>query len=127
MKNNQNGLTYPIVLMVAILFFSFLVYQMQFYLSEKQLHHETEIILKQEYYLHLAVKKVEEGLNHNSILIGSGQFTFKKGSVVYKVESYSTSLLRINFTVKLNTLEEAVGIGYYDKTKKIMIKWIEKN
>ncbi|HYK72377.1 MAG TPA: competence type IV pilus minor pilin ComGG [Pseudoneobacillus sp.] len=127
MKNNQKGLTYPVVLMVIMLFSFFFTYQMQLYLSEKQLHQASKVILRQEYYMHSAVKKIEEGLVSNNISIGTGQFAFKKGIVLYKVESYSSLLLRVTFTVKLNTLEEAAGISIYDKNQKKMIKWIEKN
>lgn len=77
--------------------------------------------------MHSAVKKMEEGIERNSISVGTGQFVFKKGIVLYRVESYSSSLLRVTFTVKLNTSEEAAGVSFYDKNQKKMIKWIEKN
>lgn len=127
MIQNDKGFTYPLVLMMIILFCFFLTYQVQFYLSEKKLFHESIVILKQEYYMHTAVKKIETELQGNLLSPRAGQYNFQTGLAIFRVESYSSNLLKIIITIKLNTLEEIVGYAYYDVSQKRMTKWLERN
>lgn len=127
MIQNEKGFTYPLVLMMIILFCFFFTYQLQFYLSEKKFFHESAVILKQEYYMHTAVKKIETALQSSLISTGSGQYKFQTGLAIFRVESYSSNLLKITITIKLNTLEEIVGYAYYDINHKKMTKWVERN
>jgi hypothetical protein len=127
MIQNEKGFTYPLVMMMIILFCFFFTYQVQFYLSEKKFFHESAVILKQEYYMHSAVKKIETALQSNLLSPGSGQYDFQNGQAIFRVESYSSNLLKITITIKLNTLEEIVGYAYYDSNQKKMTKWVERN
>lgn len=127
MIQNEKGFTYPLVLMMIILFCFFFTYQLQFYLSEKKFFHESAVILKQEYYMHTAVKKIETALQGSLNSTGSGQYKFQTGLAIFRVESYSSNLLKITITIKLNTLEEIVGYAYYDINQKKMTKWVERN
>lgn len=127
MIRNEKGLTYPVVLMVIVLFFLFFTNQIQMYLSEKQLHHHSKIILKQEYYMFSTFKKVETSLLSNSYILGTGQFVYRSGSAIYMIETAPNNMLKISITTKLSTSEEAVGIALYDKNLKKMVKWVEKN
>jgi hypothetical protein len=127
MLKNEKGFTYPFVLMMIILFCFFFTYHVQFYLSEKKFFHESEIILKQEYYMHTAVKKIETALKGNLLSPGFGKYDFRAGQAIFRVESYSSNLLKITITIKLNTLEEIVGYAYYDINQKKMTKWVERN
>jgi hypothetical protein len=127
MLKNEKGFTYPYVLMMIILFCFFFTYQVQFYLSEKKFFHESAIILKQEYYMHTAVKKIETALKSNLLSLGFGKYDYQTGQAIFRVESYSSNLLKITITIKLNTLEEIVGYAYYDINQKKMTKWVERN
>lgn len=127
MRQKEKGFTYPFVLMIVILFSLFFTLQLQFYLSEKRLFHESKTILIQEYYMHTAVKKIEASLQSNSLSIGTGEYLFHNGSANYRIETYSSSLLKTTVTIKLDTMEEIVGFVYYDKNQKKMIKWVERN
>lgn len=127
MIENEKGFTYPLVLMIIILFCFFLTYQLQFFLAEKKFFHESNVVLKQEYYMHTAVKKVEASLQKYLISTGSGQYPFQNGVVSYRIEEYSSNLLKITLTLKLNTLEVNVSYAYYDKIQMKMTKWVERN
>jgi hypothetical protein len=127
MLQNEKGFTYPLILMMIILFCLFFTYQVQFYLSEKKFFHESVVILKQEYYMHTSVKKIETALQGNLLSLGLGQYDFQSGESSFRVESYSSNLLKITITIKLNTLEEIVGYAYYDINQKKMTKWVERN
>jgi competence protein ComGG len=127
MLQNEKGFTYPLILMMIILFCFFFSYQVQFYLSEKKFFHESIVILKQEYYMHTAVKKIETELQSNILLPRYGQYDYQTGLAIFQVESYSSNLIKITITIKLNTLEEIVGYAYYDINQKKMTKWLERN
>jgi hypothetical protein len=127
MRQNEKGFTYPVVLMLIVLFCLYLSFQIQFYLSEKRLYQESTYILKQEYYMHTTVKRVEKLLQNNLVTVGTGQFVFNTNSANYRIEVYSTNLLKVTITIKLNTLIEVTSYAYYDKNLKKMIKWVERN
>jgi hypothetical protein len=127
MPPNQKGFTYPLLLMVIILLSFFFTYQVQFYLAEKRILYQTAIILKQEYYMLSAVKKVEAILQSSTPKIGISQYVFHDSMVTYRIENQSESLLKITITLKLNSLEEAVGYAYYDKGIMKITKWVERN
>jgi hypothetical protein len=127
MVKSERGFTYPLVLFMIILFCLFFTYQVQFYLSEKKFFSESVTILKQEYYMHTAVKKIETTLQANLSSAASGQYNFQTGQAIFRVESYTSYLLKITITIKLITLEEYVGYAYYDINQKKMTKWIERN
>jgi hypothetical protein len=127
MNLNEKGYTYPIVLMIMIISCLFFTFQLQLFLSEKQIHHESKKILQQEYYFHTALKKIEVSLLNNHLTIGTGVLVFHSGVVNYRIEAFTTSLLKITISIKLGTSGEVVGIAYYDKNQFKMVKWIEKN
>lgn len=127
MRWNNKGYTYPFMLMLLVLFSMYLSFQIQFFLSEKGLYHESFKILKQEYYMHLTVKKIEASLINNSLSVGTGEYDFHNGTATFVIESISSSLLKATITIRLDTLEKNVGFAYYDKTQKKMTKWVERN
>jgi hypothetical protein len=127
MIKNENGFTYPIVMLLVILFSFYLTYHIQFYLSEKAIFHESKKILKQEYYLHSTVKKLESYLQNTPNYVSSGQIIYHSGIANYLIENYSNQHLKVTITLKLSTMNEVVGIAFYDKTQSKLTKWIEKN
>jgi hypothetical protein len=127
MRHSERGFTYPLLLMMIVLLNLFFTFQMQFYLSEKRLSHETVAILKQEYYMHIAVKKLEDLLQGNLLPLGTGKLLFSSGVANYRVESFSSTTYKITISLKLNTIVEIFGYAYYDRNQKKMIKWVERN
>jgi hypothetical protein len=127
MKNLERGFTYPLLLMMIVLMNLFFTAQMQFYLSDKRLSHETVTILKQEYYMHIAVKKLERLLQNNLLPLGTEELLFASGLANYRVETFSSTTYKITITLKLDAIVEIFGYAYYDRNQKKMIKWVERN
>lgn len=127
MKLNEKGFTYPLVMLLIVFFCFFLTYQIQLSLAEKRFFHESVVILRQEYFMHNVVKKIETSLQNNSLSIGTGQFEFQNGMAFYRIESYSSNLDKITITIKLGTLQEMICYAYYDKTQQKITKWVERN
>lgn len=98
------------------------------FLAEKKLNKESETIFKQEYYFLSSVKHVENeilSIEDSDLLFGS--LSFSHGEVEYRTEKLTQELLKVTFDLKMENLPVVIGIGYYDKEKGKMIKWIEKN
>jgi hypothetical protein len=77
--------------------------------------------------MHNVVKKIESSLQKNLVSIGTGKYVFQNGVANYLIEPYSSSLLKITITIKLNTLDEIVSYAYYEKNQMKMTKWVERN
>jgi hypothetical protein len=126
MHKNEKGFAYPISLCILVLMSMLVILESQQYLSEKRLAHETETILKQEYYFLLAARRLEGMLQREEMPESSGVLSFHDANVTYVKEDLGPTL-KISFTLILSSGERAVGFIYYDKTLKKMVKWVEKN
>jgi hypothetical protein len=127
MIKNQKGFTYALTLSILISFLVFFSIQVQQLLVEKKVYHETKIIIQQEYYMLVSVKKMEAKFQSGETIATKGTFQFHNGHVDYTADTPSGSTQRITFTLKLHSGETATGFGYYDRSLKKIIKWIEKN
>lgn len=126
MLKNEKGFTFPLSLCMLILVSTFVIVHTQLYLNEKKLTHETETILKQEYYYLYSVRKIETQLQNGELLQNSGVFSLQEGRVDFIKEDMGSSL-KFTFNLTLFSGEKSVGFAYYNKTQKKMIKWVEKN
>lgn len=127
MRKNEQGFTYPLTLIVLILFFTLFTFRVDLLLTERKLYYETDVILQEEYYFHSSTKKVEKILQSAGVIPAKGTFTYQKGSMVYQAESPIGTIQKINFTLTMNTGEIVVGRGFFDITSKKMVKWAEIN
>jgi hypothetical protein len=126
MLHNEKGFTFPLSLCMLLLISTFVVIYTQQYLNEKKFAHETETILKQEYYFLVAVRKLETQLQNDEPILNKGQYIMQKGRMDFTKEDLGTTL-KFNFSLTLSTGEKAIGIAYYNKIQRKMIKWVEKN
>jgi hypothetical protein len=127
MRNNEKGFTYPLTLVVLILFLSFFSFRVEQLLAERRLWYETTVILQEEYYFNSTFKKIEKIMKSGSVIPAQGAFPYLKGSVSYKTESTIGTVQKIYFILKMNTGETVGGRGFFDIASKKMIKWIEIN
>jgi ComG operon protein 7 len=127
MIKNEYGFTFPLSYSLFLVLSVFLLIHAEQYLSEKKLLWETETILKQEYYMMSSVKKMEKMLQENPDLITQGIFQYTNGKVNYKTNHLTNSVIQTTFRLKLDSGEEFLGFGFYDKDLRKMIKWVEKN
>ncbi len=127
MKNNEQGFTYPLTLAVLILFLLLFSFRIEQLLTERKFAHETNKILQEEYYFHSSVKKVEEIMQSDGVIPSIGTFTYVNGSMTFQADIPFGTIQKINFTLRMDTGETAVGRGFFDTASKKMIKWAEMN
>jgi hypothetical protein len=127
MRNNEKGFTYPLTLVLLILFLTVFSFRVEQLVMERKLAHETAVILQEEYYFHSSSKKIEKLMQSGTVIPAKGTFSYLKGSIDFQADSPIGSLQKINFTLRLNTGETVVGRGFFDIATKKMIKWTEIN
>jgi hypothetical protein len=124
MVSNERGFMYPLSHSMLILLTILISIHLHQFLAEKRLFQETETILKQEYYLLCAVKKLEAELQTNPT-ISNGTYPFKEGIVVFTKEDLGTTS-KFTMTLTLANGIQALGFSYYDKNLLKMVKWVER-
>ncbi|MEH7178730.1 competence type IV pilus minor pilin ComGG [Neobacillus vireti] len=127
MRKNEKGFTYPLTLVVLILFLSFFSFRVDQLLIERMLFRETAAILQEEYYFHSSFKKIEKLMQSGGAVPAKGSFPYAKGRMEFQADSPIGTVQKINFTLKLHTGEIVGGRGFFDITLKRMIKWTEIN
>jgi hypothetical protein len=127
MRKSERGFTYPLTLVVFILFLSIFSFRVEQLLSERKLSHETTVILQEEYYFHSSFKKIEKILQSGGVIPVKGSFSYQKGIMEYQADIPIGSVQRIIFTLKLQSGETVSGRGFFDLATKRMIKWAEIN
>jgi hypothetical protein len=127
MRKSERGFTYPLTLVVFILFLSIFSFRVEQLLSERNLSHETTVILQEEYYFHSSFKKIEKILQSGGVIPVKGSFSYQKGIMEYQADIPIGSVQRIIFTLKLQSGETVSGRGFFDLATKRMIKWAEIN
>jgi hypothetical protein len=125
MRNNEKGFTFPLTLTVTLLFLIIFSFRVEQLVTERRLAHETAVILKQEYYYHSSVKKLEKVLQAGGPIQSKGTFLYTNGSMVYQTETPIGTTQRINFTLTMDSGETSSGRGIFDLHLKKLVKWIE--
>jgi competence protein ComGG len=126
MRKNKNGFTYPLTLMILLLFLTFFTVKAEKLLSEKRLTRETTIILQEEYYIHTSVTKIVKMYQLCTPIPAKGIMMYAKGTMEYQSEKPIGTVQKINFTLRLFSGETFLGIGYFDVSSKRIVKWVEK-
>lgn len=127
MRNNEHGFTYPLTLCVVLLFLLIFSFRVDLLLTERKLAHESNTILQVEYYFHSTIKKIEKTLSLNIALPAKGTYFFSNGKVDYAAEKPIGTSQKVLFTLRLNTGETAIAIGFFNVNTKSLIKWVEMN
>ncbi len=118
MRKNEKGFTYPLTLMVLLLFLTIFSVRVEQLLIERKIAHEKSIILLQEYYFLTSIKKVEKLYQTNAPIPSMATIIYLKGKMDYQTEKPFGTLQKINFTLRLNSGEFMTGKGYYDTNLK---------
>jgi hypothetical protein len=127
MERNEKGFTYPLTLVMLLLFLLVFSFKVEQLLTERKMIHETAVILQQEYYLHTSVKKIEKVLQSAETLPTQGKYLYLNGEVTYQTSAPSGSLQNILFTLRMKTGETVVARGFFDTNMKRLLKWSELN
>jgi hypothetical protein len=127
MRKEEKGFTYPLTLIVLLLFLTFFSVRVDQLLTERKMAHETSTILQQEYYFLSSIKKVGHMYQSGASIPTKGTILYLKGIMEYQSEKPIGNVQKINFTLHLNSGETIIGRGYFDTTLKRNIKWVEIN
>jgi hypothetical protein len=122
MRSREQGFTYPLTLVVLILFLSIFSFRVEQLLSERKMSYETNVILQEEYYFHSSFKKIEKILQSGGVISGRGSFSYQKGTMGYQADIPIGSVQKIHFTLKMYTGETVAVRCYFDIAAKKMIK-----
>jgi ComG operon protein 7 len=125
MRKNERGFTYPLTLVVLILFLTIFSFRVEQLLTERKLAYETAIILQEEYYFHSSVRRVEKLMQTGGVIPTGGSFSFLKGSMSFQAESPIGMIQKVNFTLRMNSGETVSGRGFFDNTSKKLVRWTE--
>jgi hypothetical protein len=125
---NEKGFTYPLTFGLLIMISTVLTIGIEQFLIEKKMLKESEMILKQDYYLLSTVQKLEHDLASTEMFSETGIIRYYDGEVVYTIDELTSSILEINLKLKTGKENiEIMGIAYYDKDLQRIFKWIEKS
>jgi hypothetical protein len=127
MRSKEQGFTYPLTLVVLILFLTLFSFRVEQLLTERKMSYETAVILQEEYYFHSSFKKIEKIMQSGGGIPAKGSFPYLKGSMSYLAHSPIGNIQKVTFTLKMHTGETVGGHGFFDTTSKKMIKWAEIN
>ncbi|WP_042458345.1 competence type IV pilus minor pilin ComGG [Neobacillus dielmonensis] len=125
MRRRDAGFTYPLTLCLLIIFILFFSMQIEQFMANRKLSHETGTILLEEYYLHASVIKVEGLLQKEGTIPARGTYDFQKGGIVFIPETINGNVQSVNFTLTLQSGEIVIGRGYFDMNLKKFIRWVE--
>jgi hypothetical protein len=125
MRKGEKGFTYPLTLMLLLLFLLFFSVKIEWLLSERKMAHEKSAILLEEYYYLSSVKKIEKLYQIGTVIPLKSTINFSKGNMEYQSEKPVGTVQKINFTLRLNTGETTIARGYFDTSSKKLAKWIE--
>lgn len=121
----ERGFIYPVTLVIFTLFSLFLFIEWNQYVTEKKFADDMKYHEKKEFYFLQSLKKLETILMEETFPI-EGIFQYKDGIVSYKVDEIGEALLQVTLYVEIESREKTMGLGYFDRDLKKIIKWIEK-
>ncbi|WP_338470234.1 competence type IV pilus minor pilin ComGG [Niallia sp. XMNu-256] len=102
--------------------------RVEHFLAEKRMFQETEMILKQDYYLLSAMEQLNSYLSVDDKVENNGTFEFKNGVVEYQMIEQTEELLDINITIKLEGNDAVFkGVAIYNRNLNKIINWFEVN
>lgn len=126
MIRNEKGFTYPLTFSIILLFALLITMHIEYYLLEFRFFKESETSLKQEYYFLSSMKQVENILSEEDVVY-TGVFIFKDGEVRYQTSKLTETLFMTTFTLRVDSISDILGYGYFDREEGKMIKWMERN
>ncbi|AZU63321.1 hypothetical protein CHR53_19770 [Neobacillus mesonae] len=125
MKHNESGFTYPLILILLIIFLLFFSMNVERLLSERKLVHESETVLKEEYYYLTTVKKVEKMLETERGIPAKGSIYYQFGEMSYQTDPPAGNSQKVYFSLKFKSGLTVMGNGVFDLSTKRLIKWTE--
>ncbi|MGE7759279.1 competence type IV pilus minor pilin ComGG [Peribacillus sp. NPDC097895] len=124
--NNQKGVVFPMVMIVASVFIMFTILMIDQFIIDKKFYKEVEESLVADHLVHLAVKDVTAEWAGEIPKITQGEISYPNGVVRYSLTKQDSPYVYIEFTS--TTKNDRVGrvIIQYDIEVGRVTEWIEK-
>lgn len=125
--NNERGFILPIVLTISFLLFSFLSFQVNHYLLEKELYHDANERFTSERLLQMAVVDTKEIVMNAGSIEGNGILYYEYGEVHFdiSVAASNVSLVVLKSTIFKSNKKKQLKYYFYHEDKTVM-PWLEE-
>ncbi|MDW7614566.1 competence type IV pilus minor pilin ComGG [Peribacillus simplex] len=124
--NNQKGVVFPIVMIVASVFIMLTILMIDQFILDKRFYKEVEESLVADHLVHLAVKDVTEELGEVIPDIIQGEISYPNGVVRYSLTKQDGHYVYLEFSSTTKNGRVGRVIIQYDKEAGRVIEWIEK-
>ncbi|WP_057911750.1 competence type IV pilus minor pilin ComGG [Peribacillus muralis] len=124
--NNQKGVVFPMVLIIASVFIMMLILMIDQFIIDKRFYKEVEESLVADHLVHLAVKEVTAGWEAEIPEVIEGHITYPNGVVRYSLLKQDGRYALIDFFSTTNNDRVGRVLIQYDKEAGRVVEWIEK-
>lgn len=133
---NQDGFILPLTMIIIFLLFSFLLYEIKAYQSEKQFLYYREEMFTVNDLMQMAAVDLEQRFAASLPDKNYGTFDYINGKVSYTISqppkdadlpgSSPQDVIYITLKAQADNEGEHVSFAYYDKKKRKIIRWAEQ-
>ncbi|CAH0345718.1 competence type IV pilus minor pilin ComGG [Bacillus sp. CECT 9360] len=127
MVNNEKGVVFPMVIIIAAVFISFTLFSIERYSGDKKFYKETEEKLILEQLIRLAALDITTELASTEIIVEKkGILFYPGGDVYYECTMASETVVRVLLYASTKAERKAQSLFLYDTSQNKVIEWIEK-
>ncbi|RFU61908.1 competence type IV pilus minor pilin ComGG [Bacillus sp. V59.32b] len=127
MVNNEKGVVFPMVIIIAAGFISFTLFSIERYAVDKNFYKESEEKLILEQLIRLAALDITTELESTEIIAEkNGILFYPGGDVYYECTKSSETVVKVLLYASTKAERKAESLFLYDITQNKVIEWIEK-
>ncbi|MFE5427089.1 competence type IV pilus minor pilin ComGG [Peribacillus simplex] len=124
--NNQKGVVFPMVMIVASVFIMFTILMIDQFIIDKRFYKEVEESLVADHLVHLAIMDVTAEWGEEIPKIIQGEISYPNGVVRYSLMKQEGPYVYIEFSSTTKNDREGRVIIQYDKEAGKVKEWLEK-
>ncbi|MGE7601244.1 competence type IV pilus minor pilin ComGG [Peribacillus sp. NPDC097675] len=124
--NNQKGVVFPMVMIIASVFIMFSILMIDQFVIDKKFYKEVEETEISDHLVHLAVNEVTAEWDGELPKSIQGDISYPNGDVHYKLTKQDVRYAYIEFASLSRNNRTSRIIILYDKKIGRVIEWIEK-
>ncbi|MBT2665449.1 hypothetical protein J7J00_08065 [Bacillus sp. ISL-4] len=124
--NNQKGVVFPMVMIVASVFIMFTILMIDQFVIDKKFYKEVEESLVADHLVHLAIMDVTAEWGEEIPKIIQGEISYPNGVVRYSLMKQEGPYVYIEFSSTTKNDREGRVIIQYDKEAGKVKEWLEK-
>jgi competence protein ComGG len=125
--NNQKGMVFPIMMVVAAAFISAALFAIDQYVPDKKFHKETEEKLVNDHLLKLAAKDLSIMLPQDITgKISTGIFFYQNGDVYYQVKKQGLAIVQVTIFATTKSGRRSESIFIFNLSSAKITEWRER-